>query len=52
MGTETHNATELVQFLEEWVNSEPVLQVDQFELWVGMKCPVPISSLKLKEGKC
>jgi len=53
VGTETHNATELVQFLEEWVNSEPALQVDQFELWVGMKFPVPISSLKLTgEGKC
>ena len=53
MGTEAHNATELVQFLEEWVNSEPALQVGRFELWVDTKCPVLISSLKLKgEGKC
>ena len=44
MGTEAHNATELVQFLEEWVNSQPALQVDHFELWIDMKCPVPISS--------
>ena len=34
MGTEAHNATELVGFLQEWVNSEPALQVDQFELRV------------------
>jgi len=53
VGTEAHNATELVQFLEEWVNSEPALQVGRFELWVDTKCPVLISSLKLKgEGKC
>ena len=53
MGTEAHNATKLVQFLEEWVNSEPALQVDHFELWIDTKCPVPISSLKVKgEGKC
>ena len=53
MGTEAHNATELVQFLEEWVYTEPALQANQFELWVDTKCPVPISSLKVKgEGKC
>ena len=50
MGTETHNATELVHFLEEWVISELALQVDYFELWV---VPVLIPSLKLKGmGKC
>ena len=49
MGTEAHNATELVGFLlQEWVNSEPALQVDQFELKVGTRCPVLIPSLKLK----
>ena len=53
VGTVAHNATELVQFLEEWVNSQPALQVDHFELWIDTKCPVPISSLKAKgEGKC
>ena len=53
VGTEAHNATELVQFLEELVHTESALQVDQFELWVDTKCPVPISSLKVKgEGKC
>ena len=53
VGTEAHNATELVQFLEEWVNSEPALQVDRFELWVDTQCPVQIPSLKLKgEGRC
>ena len=53
VGTKVHNATELVGFLEQWVNSEPALQMGQFELWVGTRCPVPISSLKLKgKGKC
>jgi len=53
VGTEAHNATELVEFLEEWVNSEPTLQVDQFELWVDTQCPVPVPSLKLRgEGRC
>jgi len=47
VGTEAHNATELVQFLEEWVNSESALQVQQFELWIDPQCPVLISSLKL-----
>ena len=53
VGTEAHNATELVGFLQEWVNSEPALQVDQFELEVGTRCPVLIPSLKLKgKEKC
>ena len=54
MGTEAHNATELVGFLlQEWVNSEPALQVDKFELKVGTRCPVLIPYLKLKgKGKC
>ena len=45
MGTEHHNATELLRSLEEWVNSEPVLQVETLGLWVSTKCPVQISSL-------
>ena len=45
MGTGHHNATELLRFLEEWVNSEPVLQVEKFGLQVSTKCSVQISSL-------
>ena len=45
MGMEHHNATELLRSLEEWVNSEPVLQVEKLGLWVSMKCPVQIPSL-------
>ena len=53
VGIKGHNATELVGLLQQWVYSEPTLQVDQFELWVGTRCPVAVSSLKLKgEGKC
>ena len=53
MGTEAHNATDLVGFLQEWVDSEPALQLDQTELRVGTRCPVLILSLKLiGEGKC
>ena len=53
VGIKGHNATELVGLLQQSVYSDPTLQVDQFELWVGTRCPVAISSLKLKgEGKC
>ena len=45
VGTEHHNATELLRSLEEWVNSEPVLQVEKLGLWVSTKCPVQILSL-------
>ena len=45
MGTENHNATELLRSLEEWVNSEPVLQVEKLVFWVRTKCPVQIPSL-------
>ena len=45
MGTEHHNTTELLRSLNEWVNSEPVLQVEKLGLWVSTKCPVQISSL-------
>ena len=53
VGMKGHNATKLVGLLQQSVYSDPTLQVDQFELWVGTRCPVAISSLKLKgEGKC
>ena len=45
VGTGHHNATKLLRFLEEWVNSEPVLQVEKLGLWFSTKCPVKISSL-------
>ena len=45
VGTGHHNVTELLRSLEEWVNSEPVLQVEKLGLWVSTKCPVQISSL-------
>ena len=45
VGTGRHNTTKLLRFLEEWVNSEPVLQVEKFGLRVSTKCPVQISSL-------
>ena len=45
VGTGHHNATKLLRFLEEWVNSKPVLQVEKLGLWLSTKCPVKISSL-------
>ena len=45
VGTEHHNTTELLRSLNEWVNSELVLQVEKLGLWVSTKCPVQISSL-------
>ena len=53
VGTKANNATQLVQFLQKWVNSEPVLLVEIFELWVDTKCPVRLSSFKLRgKGDC
>ena len=46
MGTGHHNATKLLRFLEEWVNSKPVLLVENFGLWVSSKCHVRILSLR------
>ena len=45
VGMGHHNATELLESLKEWVNSEPVLQVEKLGLWVSTNCPVQISSL-------
>ena len=45
VGTGHHNATELLEFVQEWVNSKPVLQVEDFGLWLSTKCPVQIPSL-------
>ena len=45
MGMQYYNATRLLGFVEEWVDSEPVLQVEKFGLWLSTKCPVQISSL-------
>ena len=44
VGTEDLTATKLLGFLEKWVNSKPVLQVENFGLWLSTKCPVKISS--------
>ena len=53
VGTKANNATQLVQFLQKWVNSKPVLLVEIFELWVDTKCPVRLSSFKLRgKGDC
>ena len=46
VGTGRHNAIKLLRFLEQWVNSEPVLQVENFGLWVSSKCRVQILSLR------
>ena len=50
MGTEDQSATELLDFLENWVKSKPVLQVEKFGLWVSSEYPVHITFLDL--GKC
>ena len=46
VGTGHHNATELLEFVQEWVNSKPVLLVENFGLWVSSKCRVRILSLR------
>ena len=52
MGTEDQNATKLVDFLENWVKSKPVLQVEKFGLWVSTEYPVKICSLGLSDPQC
>ena len=47
-----HKPTQLLQFLAEWVDSKPVLQVEKFGLWVSTECPVKISSLGLSDPHC
>ena len=47
-----HKATQLLHFLEEWVDTKPVLQVEKFGLWVSTECPVKISSLGLSDPHC
>ena len=44
VGTEDHTTTKLLKLLEKWVNSKPVLQVENFGLWLSTNCPVKIAS--------
>ena len=52
VGTEDQSATELLDFLENWVKSKPVLQVEKFGLWVSSEYPVRITSLGLSNPQC
>ena len=52
MGTEDQNTTKLLDFLESWVKSKPVLQVEKFGLWVSTEFPVRICSLGLSDPQC
>ena len=47
--TETHNASEIIQIIEEWVNStipvQATLQLWPFVMDLDSRCPVSITSL-------
>ena len=45
VGTEDQSATRLLGCFKQWVETEPVLQVEKFGLWVSTNCPVQIPSL-------
>ena len=47
-----YKPTQLLQFLAEWVDTKPVLQVGKFGLWVSTECQVKISSLGLSDPQC
>ena len=51
LGTgDTYNASQLVAFLQDWVDSRPVVRMEEFELQVlGGGCPVALSSLSALE---
>ena len=47
-----YKPTQLLQFLAEWVDTKPVLQIGKFGLWVSTECQVKISSLGLSDPQC
>ena len=45
IGTQSYNATELVEFIQDWVTSGPTLTIQWYTVKLDPKCPVSISSL-------
>ena len=49
VGTTVHNASQLVNFIQKWVSTGPILEVEWWLLHVNANCPVRISSLSDSE---
>ena len=45
VGTNTYNASQLVNIIQQWVSSGPILEVEWWLLDVYADCPARISSL-------
>ena len=45
IGTQSYNAMELVEFIQDWVNSGPTLTIQWYAVKLDPNCPVSISSL-------
>ena len=50
IGTYNANASELLKFLQDWVNTGPTIEMDWYYVDIDSSCPVAISSLK--EAEC
>ena len=45
VGTHNVNASQLVGFIQDWVNSGPKITIkSSYSVWVDKKCPVAVSS--------
>ena len=51
IGTYNTNATELLNFLQDWVDIGPTVEVDWYYVDIDSSCPVRISSLREPECK-
>ena len=49
IGTHNFNATRLIGFIQDWVNSGPKINIKTYTVWLDSSCPVAISSLKEPE---
>ena len=45
MGTHLYYDTEIVGFIQDWVNSAPTVTIQWYTVKVDPKCPVGIASL-------
>lgn len=45
IGTQSYNATELVEFIRDWINSGPTLAIQWYTVKLDKECPVSIASL-------
>ena len=44
VGTYNFNATQLIEFIQDWVATGPQISVKHYSLWIDNSCPVAITS--------